>query len=183
MQHRGSCSAAPGCSSFGPRLSGEYLMLPAFTFFCIVRGQRDIPQSFLIRSATILAGIPSSFPFSRTYTTVARLKAVLYSFFFSQASLRCISIAVAVERMIFAFFAGADVTLLSAADIVTEEIGSQFDLLMVVIDCAGGVTNSSFFVVFSSRRIIIYFVLFSRSRREKLTSFIASQTERFGFLS
>jgi hypothetical protein len=26
--------------------------------------------------------------------------------------------------MIFAFFAGADVTLLSAADIVTEEIGS-----------------------------------------------------------
>ena len=54
--------------------------------------------------------------------------------------------------MIFAFFAGADVTLLSAADIVTEEIVRLFDLLTVVINCAGGVTKSSFFVLFSSQK-------------------------------
>jgi hypothetical protein len=36
--------------------------------------------------------------------------------------------------MISAFFVGADVTLLSA-DIVMEEIGSLFDLLMVILLC------------------------------------------------
>ncbi len=49
--------------------------------------------------------------------------------------------------MIFTFFAGADVTLLSAADIVMEEIGLLFDMLTVVINCAGGVTKSSFIVL------------------------------------
>ena len=82
--------------------------------------------------------------------------------------------------MIFAFFAGADVMPLSA-DIVTEEIGSLVDLLTVIDCCAGGVTKSSFFVLFSSRTSIIYFALSSRSRREKLASFIALQTVRFGF--
>ena len=93
---------------FGPRLSGEHPVLPYFTFFCIIQGQRDIPQSFLIRSATVLADIPSPFPSSRAYTAVARLKAVLYLFFFSKAATRCSCIAVAYERGIFAFFAGAD---------------------------------------------------------------------------
>ena len=134
----------------------------------------------LIMSATVRADIPSSFPFSRTYTIVARLKAVLYSFFFSKAALRRICVAVAVERTRVAF-AGADLTPPSA-DIVKEEIGSLFDLLMVIDICAGGVTNPSFFVLLSSLRTIIYFALSSHSRREKSASFIASRTSRFGLL-
>ena len=55
--------------------------------------------------------------------------------------------------MIFTLFAGADVTPLSA-DIVMEEIGSLFDLLMVIDCCAGGVTKS-FFVLFISRTTIL----------------------------
>ena len=44
--------------------------------------------------------------------------------------------------------------LLSAADIVMEEIGSLFDLLMVIDCCAGGVIKS-FFVLFISRTTIL----------------------------
>ena len=57
---------------------------------------------------------------------------VFYLFF--KSAIRQICIAVAVEQMISAFFVGADVTLLSA-DIVMEEIGSLFDLLVVILLC------------------------------------------------
>ena len=151
---------------FGPRLSGKHPILPSFTFFCIVWGQRDIPQSFLISSATVLADISSPFPFSHTYTNtaVAHLKAVKYLFFFSNAATWCSYIAVAVERGTLAFFTGAQhVTRMLSADIVTEEIGSLFDLLTVIDCCAGGVAKSSFFVLFSRQTTIIYFDLSSCS--------------------
>ena len=41
-----------------------------------------------------------------------------------------------------------------SAEIVMEEIGSLFDLLMVIDCCAGGVTKSSFFVLFIRRTTI-----------------------------
>ena len=96
MQHRGFCSAAPGCSLL------DHASVASFVSF----GDREIFHIYFWLGLQLSTYHHPS-PFSHAYTTVAYLKAVLNCFIFSKAAIWCICIAVAVEQMIFAFFAGA----------------------------------------------------------------------------
>ena len=183
MPHRGYCSAALGCSLLDHvSVANIQFCLPSPSF--VLFSDREIFHknvSAQFCNCPCRHRLPSLSP-AHTQMTVAHLKAVLCLLFFSKAATQCSCITVAVEQGILAVSAGADVTTLSA-DIVTEEIGSLFDLLAVIDCCAGGEAKSSFFVLFSRQTTIIYFNLSSFSQREKLPSFIASRIVRFGFLS
>ena len=98
MQHRGFCSAAPGCSLL------DHASVASFVSF----GDREIFHIYFWLGLQLsLQTYHHPSPFSHAYTTVACLKAVLYCFIFSKAAIWRICIADAVEQMIFAFFAGA----------------------------------------------------------------------------
>ena len=175
MQHRGSCSAAPGCSLLdyaSVANIGFCLPSPSFVSF----GDREIFHIYFWLGLQLsLQTYHHPSPFSHAYTTVACLKAVLNCFIFSKAAIWRICIAVAVEQMIFAFFAGAvwpHYLLTLWWRKLVHYLTCSWWLIAVQEVWQ---SHLSLYCSFAEQP--------SHSRREDSASFIASQTVRFGFLS
>ena len=168
MQHRGFCSAAPGCSLLDHASVaniGFCLPSPSFVSF----GDREIFHIYFWLGLQLsLQTYHHPSPFSHAYTTVACLKAVLYCFIFSKAAIWRICIAVAVEQMIFAFFAGA--------------VWPRYLLKLWWRKLVHYLTCSWWLIAVQEVRDKVIEQPFAPGK-EKSASFIASQTVRFGFLS